>query len=112
MCQVHTGVNVSLLAPGKPTIPLATQERLPRMYCTSYLSLRIRTTTASQLQKGNKENKIKQRKGKKRQESENTKKKRKEEKIQEKQETPREGEEARGKEKEKKRTKSYYYSRS
>ena len=27
MCQVHTGAYVSLLAPGKPTIPLATQEK-------------------------------------------------------------------------------------
>ena len=39
----------------KPTIPLATQERLPRIYYTWYLSLRIRTTDASQLAKRNKE---------------------------------------------------------
>ena len=33
MCQVHTGAYISLLAPGKkPTIPLAAQERLPRIY--------------------------------------------------------------------------------
>ena len=31
MCQVHTDAYVSLLAPGKTTIPLATQERLPRI---------------------------------------------------------------------------------
>ena len=61
MCQVHTGAYVSLPAPGKTDyiIPLATQERLPRTYCTYYLSLRIRTTPASQLEKK------KQRKGKK-----------------------------------------------
>ena len=34
MCQVHTGAHVSLLAPEKPTIPRATQERLPRGYYT------------------------------------------------------------------------------
>ena len=34
MCQVHTGAYVSLLAPEKPTKPLATQGRLPRMYYT------------------------------------------------------------------------------
>ena len=34
MCQVHTGAYVSLLAPGKPTIPLATLENLPRIYYT------------------------------------------------------------------------------
>ena len=33
----------------KPTIPLATQERRPRKYYTSYLSLRMRTSDASQL---------------------------------------------------------------
>ena len=32
MYQVHTGAYVSLLAPGKPTPPLATQERLPCVY--------------------------------------------------------------------------------
>ena len=52
MCQIHTGAYVSLLARlEKPTIPLATQERLPRTYCTQYLSLPIRTTDASQLEK-------------------------------------------------------------
>ena len=56
MCQAHTGAYVSLLAPGKPTKPLATQERLPRIYYTLYLSLlRIRTTDASQLEKRNEE---------------------------------------------------------
>ena len=35
MCQVRTGVYVSLHSRlEKPTIPLATQERLPRIYCT------------------------------------------------------------------------------
>ena len=34
MCQVHTGTYVSILAPEKPTIPLATQERLSRIYYT------------------------------------------------------------------------------
>ena len=40
---------------GKPTIPLANQERLPRIYYTWYLSLRMRTTDASQLEKRNKQ---------------------------------------------------------
>ena len=39
----------------KPTIPLATQERLPRIYFTWYQSLRIRTTDSSQLEKRNKQ---------------------------------------------------------
>ena len=34
MYQVHTGAYVSLLAPEKPTMPLATQERLPRVCYT------------------------------------------------------------------------------
>ena len=45
----------------KPTIPLAIQGRLPRIYHTWYLSLRIRTTDASQLEKEtNKEEKGKE----------------------------------------------------
>ena len=40
-----------------PTIPLATQRGLPRIYYTWYLSLRIRKTDASQLAKRNKEEK-------------------------------------------------------
>ena len=40
----------------KPTKTLANQERLPRIYYTWYLSLRMRTTTdASQLDKKNKQ---------------------------------------------------------
>ena len=60
MCQVRAGAYVSLLAPGTPTIPLAPlapQERLPRIYCTQYLLLRIRPTDASQWEKTNKGNK-------------------------------------------------------
>ena len=57
MCQVYTwctrSSHYSRLE--KPTIPLATQERLPRIYYTQYLSLRIRTTDASQMEKRNKE---------------------------------------------------------
>ena len=37
MCHIYTGAYVSLLAPGKTEyccIPLATQERLPRIYYT------------------------------------------------------------------------------
>ena len=50
----------------KPTIPLATEKRLTRIYCTWYLSLRIRTTDASQLEnrKKRKEDKGKDRKDK------------------------------------------------
>ena len=66
MCQVHTGAYISLLPPGKPTTPLVTQGRLQRIYCTEYLSLRIRTTDPSQLEKRNKEKKFKLRKLKKR----------------------------------------------
>ena len=51
MCQVHTGAystsHYSRMK--KPTIPLATQERLPRKYFTWYLSLCIRTIDASQI---------------------------------------------------------------
>ena len=43
----------------KPTTRLATQKRLPRIYCTWYPSLRIRTSDSSQLEEENK------RKGKK-----------------------------------------------
>ena len=43
MCQVHTGAYVSLLAPGKPTKPLATQERLPRIYCTYVVPITTHT---------------------------------------------------------------------
>ena len=94
MCQVQSGAFVSLLAPQKPTIPLATQKRLPRIYYTNYLPLlRIRMTDVSQLEK-------KEDKGKKRQESEKTEKERKENQRQEKQEKTRQEEEAReGKEK-------------
>ena len=51
----------------KPTIPLATQERVPRIYYTKYLSLRMRTTDASQLENRNKEKKRRERKGKEKQ---------------------------------------------
>ena len=62
MCQVHIGAYVSLLVRlEKSTIPLATQERLSRIYCTQYLSLRIRTTDANQLEG---KQKIKERKEK------------------------------------------------
>ena len=53
MCQVHAGAYVSLLAPGK-TDYTACHPRLPRIYYTWYLSLRIRTTNASKLAKRNK----------------------------------------------------------
>ena len=56
MCQVHTGVYISLLAPGKTDY-----KKDDHVYITrSTLSLRIRTSDASQLEKK------KQRKGKKR----------------------------------------------
>ena len=57
MRQVHTGAYVSLLTLEKRTIPLAIQERLPRVYYAWYRSLRIRTTDASQLKKRSNENK-------------------------------------------------------
>ena len=40
LCQVQTGAYVSLLAPERTDniIPLATQERLPRIYYTSHYS--------------------------------------------------------------------------
>ena len=84
----------------KPTIPLAAQERLPRIYCTQYLSLRIRTSGASQLEKRNNENKVK-RKGKIKKRKTKTKKETKEKKRQEKQGTTKQEKEAR-KRKEKK----------
>ena len=50
----------------KPTIPIATQERLPRTYYTQYVSPRIRTTGVSQLEeKINKEKKKHERKERK-----------------------------------------------
>ena len=90
MCQVHTGAYVSLLAPGNQLyIALATRERLPRIYHTQYLSLRIRTSDASQLEKRN----IK----------EKTRKERKEEKNQRKRKGKKRKEKARKTRKEKRR---------
>ena len=54
MCQVHTGAYVSLLALGKNDYT-ARHPRLPRYIAGSFLSLRIRTTDASHLEKRNKE---------------------------------------------------------
>ena len=73
MCQVHTGAYTSYYSRlGKPTIPPATQRRPSRIYYALNLSLRIRTTDASQLEKRKKkEQKINERK--EREESENTK---------------------------------------
>ena len=51
MCQVYTGAYVPLLAPGKTDYTACHPRRLPRTYHTQYLSLRIRTTDASQLEK-------------------------------------------------------------
>ena len=53
--QVHSGAYASLLPTETLTIPLATQQGPLRIYYTSYLSLRIRTTDASQMEKRNKE---------------------------------------------------------
>ena len=67
MCQVHTGAYVSLLAPGKPTIPLATQERLLRIITRStYHYAYARQTQINWKKKQRKERKIKEWKGKKR----------------------------------------------
>ena len=82
MCQVHTDAYVPL---EKPTIPLATQEKLPRIFYTWYLSLRIRTSDASRLEKRYKEKNRGERKGKERK-GRKAKKERKEEKRQENQE--------------------------
>ena len=79
MDQVHTGTYVSLLAPEILTEPLATQERLPRIHYTKYLSLRIRTSDSSQLEKSKKK-KRKERKEKK-EKKEKKRKKGKEKKI-------------------------------
>ena len=79
----------------KPTIPIATQGRLPRVYYAQYLSLRIRTTgIISQLEKKKQreKKKIKKRKKKeKKNETNETKRKRqaKGRKIREKQEKTR-----------------------
>ena len=69
MCRVHTDTYVALLAPVKRTTPLATQKRRPRIYNTWYVSLRIRTSDSSQLEK-RKEKKIQQIKENKTKESE------------------------------------------
>ena len=79
MCQVHTGAYVSLLAPGKTDyiIPLATQERLPRTYCTSYLLITTHTHDRRKSIEKKKQRKRKKRirsKGKKRQGSEENEK--------------------------------------
>ena len=101
MCQVHTGAFVSLLAPGK-TDYTACHPRKTTTY--SNLSLRIRTTDASQLEKKNKENKRRNRKEKKRQGSEITTKERKEKRKEtRKDKTTRRG----GKEKERREKMSY-----
>ena len=65
----------------KPNIPIATQVRLPRIYYTQYLSLRIRTTGISQLEKKKqrKEKKIKERKEKRRKTKQDEKGKQREE---------------------------------
>ena len=75
MCQVHTGAYVSPLAPRKPKIPLATQERLPRIYCTysstyHYAYARQTQVNWKQETKKKEKEKGKERKGKKRKESE------------------------------------------
>ena len=68
MCQVHTGAYVSLLKPGKTDYTACHQARLPSIYYTWYLSLRIRTSDASQLEERNKENIRSERKGEERKE--------------------------------------------
>ena len=100
MCQVHTGAYVSLLAPAKPTIPLATQERLPR---TWYILHVVSITTHSHdrrnsigKKKKRREKKIKERKEKKARKK--TKKERKEKKSKKRQDKKRK----QGKEKRKK----------
>ena len=73
----------------KPTIPLATQEDYHgHITCinSTYRSLPIRTTDASQLKKRNKEKKEDNGKERKDKEAKKRKRKRKEKKIQEKQE--------------------------
>ena len=59
----------------KPTVPLDNQEKLPRKYFTLYLSLRIRTTDASHLERISRERK--EDKGKERKEKEAEKKRKK-----------------------------------
>ena len=52
MCQVHTLVHTCHYSRlEKLATPLATQEKLPRIYCTCYLSLCIRTSDSSHLEK-------------------------------------------------------------
>ena len=87
MCQVHTGAYVSLLAPGKTDyIPLATQEPTYILHVVP-ITIRIRTTDASQLEKKKqrKAKKIKERKEKTRKRK-NEKGKERKEKTQKKQE--------------------------
>ena len=65
------GAYVSLLAPGKTDYTACHPRKTTTyIYYTQYLSLRIRTTDASQLEKRNKEQIRRERKGKKREESE------------------------------------------
>ena len=105
MCQVHTGAYVSLLAPENPTIPLATQERLPRTWYIlhvvpitmhTHAALRSIGKNRNLREKKRKERKGKERKGKERK-SKKTEKERREKKRKDKK---RQDEEAReGKEK-------------
>ena len=107
MCQVHAPVHTSPYSHlEKPTFSIATQSRLPRIYYTYYLSLRIRTTGVSQLEKRNKEKKRRQRKGKKREgkRNKNEKSKKREEKTRKaRKDKTRKGSKARKKEEEQKR---------
>ena len=56
MCQVHTGAYVSLLTPGETDYYTACHPKKTTTYILHVVSLRIRTTDASQLEKINKEN--------------------------------------------------------
>ena len=73
MCQVHTGAYVSLLSRlEKPTIPLATQERIPTTYILNVVPITAHTHDRRQSigkketkkRKKRKEKKIKKRKEK------------------------------------------------
>ena len=103
MCQIHAGAYVSLLAPGRTDYtdchPRRTTTYILHVW---YLSLRIRTSDASQLESRNKGQKIRESKRKerkentrkpKRKEKKRKEKKRKEKKRKEKQERRRQEEE-------------------
>ena len=79
MGQIHTGAYISLIAPGKQTIALATQERQLRIdyiACSAYISLDISTSDSTQLEKNEmKKRNKRERKGKRRKERKKERKK-------------------------------------